>query len=320
MSFKHRIDGPGSAVLLLIVVSWSIGPQILHYFYHVGVSVWDQNFYRYLIAVFFVWLIVGWRYRRSYRALAEQLSRRTWLVAWIPTLPALGIQITLSWSLYHIQPGLMGLLSKQYVIWAVVLAMFVFPDERRLLRSRWFWTGLSAVIVGAVGVTVFKTDAKMEGESFGIFLVMILAISQALYGIAIRKFLAEIDTLVYYAVVATYNIPCLWLLSVLFGSPAATFHKGWLIWMLIVLSALLNIALTHLGYYWVIRRMGITVSQTVLMGTAFGAALLSFLVFDERLTLWQWFSGAILVCGAIITLLLEDVCLSNESRNTTNTR
>lgn len=305
MSYRRRFDWPGSLVLLLIVVSWSIGPIILHYFYWVKVSIWDQNSFRCLIALVMIWLIIAWRYRRSYGILARQLSRRTWLMALIPMVPALGLQITLSWSLYYIQPGLMSLLHKQYIIWAVVLTMFILPDERRLLRSLRFWAGLSAVIVGAVGVTAFKANARMEGEAFGIFLVVVLSLSTAFYGIGIRKFLSNIDTLVYYAVVSTYMVPFLWGLSILFGDPVATFQKGSLIWAIFVLSALFNIALPHLGYFWVIRHMGVTVTQTVLMGTAFVTAVMSYFAFQETLTLWQWISGFVLVFGAIVTLLSE---------------
>ncbi len=305
MSLRDRIDWLGSLVLLLIVVSWSIGPQIVHYFYTVEVSVWDQNLFRYLLAALFIWLMVGWRYRHESGSLARQLSWRTWVTALIPAVPALALQVSLAWSLYHIQPGLMGLLHKQYIFWAVLLTMMVFPDERRLLRSVRFWVGLVTIVGGAVGVTVFKTDAKMEGEAFGIFLVVVLAISTSVYGIVIRKFLAEVDALVYFAVVATYMVPCLGLLSALLGSPATTAQKGPLIWTLLVLSGLINIALSHLGYYWVIRRMGVTVTQMVLMNTAFVAAVISYFMFHEVLTLWQWISGGVLVYGAVMTLLAE---------------
>ncbi|MCH9022414.1 MAG: DMT family transporter [Planctomycetes bacterium] len=303
---QKAVDLSSALVLGGIVLSWSFGPLIVHQFMRAGVTVWDQNFYRYLVALAALWAAVKARDRWGGESDRIKLTGRLWLMALVPTAASLGLQVTFAWSLYKLEPGMVGLLHKHYIIWAVCLAMIFFPKERVLLRQERFWRGFLCTLAGAIGVVLFKQGIGFEGNVFGIVLVVLFAICTAFFGIGIGYFVPHVTALHALAMVATYNTIGLGLLAFIFGDPGYVFTKApSYIWWLIIFSGMINIGLSHLGFYWVVPRVGVTVSQTVLMGTAFLTPLLSWVFFSEEIGLWQWLSGGVLVYGAALTLGVE---------------
>ena len=304
---QMRVDAAGLGVLALLIVSWSFGPLIIHRFFHLGISIWDQNAVRYTLAAGMVWLLIGLKYRRQQSELRSQLAGGHWRRSLVPAVPGLVLQITLSWALYKIQPGLLSLLHKQYVIWAVFLAMLAFPEERRLLQQWRFWVGFACVIGGGLGVLLLKSDLSYSSEEwFGLILVFIFAVSTALYSVSVRALMgSQSDPMVFYGILALYVFVPLWVPSIAQGKIGT--WGSWPVeaWALMVISSLCNIALSHMAYFWVVRRMGVTISNTVMMTTAFTTTLLSWWFYGERLQWGQWLGGAVLVSGAVLTVLSE---------------
>jgi drug/metabolite transporter (DMT)-like permease len=74
----------------------------------------------------------------------------------------------------------------------------------------------------------------------------------------------------------------------------------------VIISGILSIALAHTFYYVSIRRIGATIPAVVLQLSPFATLLLSIPVFGERLSLWQWISGVILVAGSILAIWAQE--------------
>jgi len=300
----NRPDIKGSAVLLGIILSWSTAPLFIHQFFREGITIWDQNFWRFAWLLLGLWLTVWLRFRKT--GFLHHFSGRLWLLGLIPALPNLGGQIFYPWSVYFAEPGMMSLLQKQYIIWAVLLGVLFHREERRLFRSGIFWIGLLGAVGGSVGVILFRQDGGFQARMLGILFVTIGAISWAGYGLGIRLITRTAGPLVSYTVVTTYTILGLLVLSFCLGKPLSIVHQSGSIHLLLLISTLFNLYLPHMGLYWVIHRMGVMVTQTALLCTAFCSAIFSWLIFSEQLTAGQWCSGVILILGAGLTLFAQE--------------
>lgn len=300
----NRPDIKGSAVLLGIILSWGTAPLMVHQFFREGITVWDQNFWRFAWLLLGLWITVWLRFRK--KGFLPLFSCRLWLLGLIPALPNLGGQIFFPWSVYYAEPGMMSLLQKQYIIWAVLLGVLFHREERRLFRSGIFWIGLLGAVAGSVGVILFRQDGGFQARMLGILFVTIGAISWAGYGLGIRLITRTADPLVSYTVVTTYTILGLLVLSFCLGKPLSIVHQSGSIHLLLLVSTLFNLYLPHMGLYWVIQRIGVMVTQTALLCTAFCSAIFSWLIFSERLSAAQWLSGVILVLGAGLTLFAQE--------------
>jgi len=300
----NRPDIKGSAVLLGIILSWSTAPLFIHQFFREGITIWDQNFWRFAWLLVWLWLTVWLRFRK--KGFLPLFSGRLWLLGLISALPNLGGQIFYPWSVYFAEPGMMSLLQKQYIIWAVLLGVLFHREERRLFQNKIFWIGLFCAVSGSLGVILFQQKGGFHAQILGILFVTIGAISWAGYALGIRLITRSADPLVSYTVVTTYSIIGLLVLSFCLGKPLSLIHQTGRIHFLILVSTLFNLYLPHMGLYWVIQRMGVMVTQTALLGTAFFTAIFSWLIFSEQLTAGQWCSGVILVLGAGLTLFAQE--------------
>ncbi len=300
----NRPDVKGSAVLLGILLSWSTAPLFIRQFFREGITIWDQNFWRFAWLLLWLWITVWLRFRKT--GFLHHFNRRVWLLGLIPALANLGGQIFYPWSVYFAEPGMMSLLQKQYIIWAVLLGVLFHREERRLFQNKFFWIGLFCAVSGSLGVILFQQKGGFHTQMLGILFVTIGAISWAGYALGIRIITRSAAPLVSYTVVTTYSIIGLLVLSFCLGKPLSLIHQTGRIHLLILVSTLFNLYLPHMGLYWVIQRMGVMVTQTALLGTAFFTAIFSWLIFSEQLTAGQWLSGVILVLGAALTLFAQE--------------
>jgi len=301
----RKIDLPATLALLGITITWSTGPLFVHQFYLEKLSVWDQNLFRYVLVMFLIWPTVGLKALSRRDRSLPALNGRMWGRALIAALPAMGAQVFFAWSLYQLQPGLVGMLHKLCVICSAVLAMYFFRDERRLLGSGLFWGGAMGGILGAVGVFALNGEMTWQVQGLGFLFIVIFSVCWGFYGVGIRIFMRHIDPVRGCAMVMTYIMGCLLVLSLVWGEPLTFMHLSGRVWLLMILSAVLHLYLPHITLYWIISRLGVTIPNTVLLLTAFLTGLFSWWIFSERLSAWQWGSGMILIVGAALTLLAQ---------------
>lgn len=299
---SRRFDILAWFVLLVVILSWSSAPILLRGFFIEKVSVYDQNFWRFALLMIIIWPIVLLRYRNHGRVLPVK-SIRIWRIALPTALAGLVAQVFFPWSVYHISPGLVGILHKQYIIWTALVAMLFFADERILLRSWQFWVGLLFAVAGAIGVVAFKQDIDFTADLLGVLFICIASIGWALYGVAIKRLVGCVGPLVGCAMAMTYQVLVLFVLALFFGAPASIVHQSSGVWSLVILSTVLNLLVPHFGLFWLIRRLGVTIINTAILSTAFVTALYSWLIFGERLVRQQWLSGVLMIAGAALASL-----------------
>ncbi len=292
---RPRIDAVGSLAMLATAANFVAVPLIVRSITGY-VDTWVQNALRYGVA-FVVWapfLLV--------RIAQGRVARTIWLNAVVPTMLNLLQQVLFTTSLYYLEPGIMSLLSKTSLIWIMVFAMIIFPDERSLLRDRFFRAGVPLCVAGAVGVMALDRSFSTSGTATGIVLTLACALSWGAYTVSARYFLRELDSRTAFAVVAVYTTAALAGLALLFGDPMRGLRMPAAGWVGVVVTGFLGIAVGHVLYFVAIKRIGATISALFLLITPLGVYAVSAFTLGETMSLAQWLFGLLLLGGAALVL------------------
>lgn len=220
---SSRLDVTASLCCLGFLSCWTIGALQLEYLSRV-MDVWTQNLSRYSVACLF-WLPLLLTHIRK-----GQFNHRIWLWALLPTSANIVMQTCWAGAFYHAEPGFVMLLNKSSVIWVAGFSIFFFADERVLLKSRFFWAGLSCSVIGVVGVILFQRDLSLSTSFWGAFLSVASSISWAIYIILAKIAFRETDSRIGFSVITLYMVLILGVLAFMLGQPSTCLQldlKGW---------------------------------------------------------------------------------------------
>jgi drug/metabolite transporter (DMT)-like permease len=290
-----RIDAIGSLAMLATAANFVAVPLIVRSITGY-VDTWVQNALRYGVA------FVVWAPFLLLRVARGRVERTIWTRALLPTLLNLLQQVLFTTSLYYLEPGIMSLLSKTSLLWIMFFAMIVFPDERSLLRDRFFRAGVPLCVAGAVGVMVLDRGFSAGGTAIGIVLTLACALSWGAYTVSARYFLRELDSRTAFAVVAVYTTAALVALALLLGDPLRGLQMPAAGWAGVAVTGFLGIAVGHVLYFVAIKRIGATISALFLLITPLGVYAVSALTLGETMSPAQWLFGALLLGGAALVL------------------
>ena len=295
---RGRIDGGGTAAMLAAMVCWTTGPLFIRYLSG-HLDAWSQNFWRYMVAMLF-WLgflLVSVRRGR--------VDRRVWGRAVLPTLANIVMQSLWAWSFYFIKPGFAVLLARSSLIWTATFCLIYFPDERGLARSGRFWGGMLLSVTGLATVIIAKTDFTAKASLTGITIMLSAAVGWALYTILARLAFRDVDSRIGFSIVSLYTVVGLGIIAVLLGNPGQVRELDVRVLVFVAVSGVLSIGLAHTLYYTAIRRIGATIPALMLQLSPFATLLLSMGFFAERLNIWQWGGGLVLVTGSALSILAQ---------------
>ncbi len=237
-------------------------------------------------------LLVVMRVRR----LTFPRTRRVWL-----TLVAIGIlngvipYTAITWGETHITSALAAILTATNALFTVILAHFWTRDERFTTPK------VVGILVGFVGVVILFMPGLRQGvqmEFWGMFAVVIAALSYAVATLIVRRYLQGISHVVaatgQLGTAALFMIP----LSLTFDNPFALQPSLLAIGSLTIL-ALLGTSFAYILYYWLIEHTGATRTSVVtylipITGVMWGAVLL-----NESIE-WEAIVGLVLIIGGIL--------------------
>ena len=183
----------------------------------------------------------------------------------------------------------------------------LFPAERPIIRSKSYLLGLVLLMCGTAGAMLLGEQKIAGTHAFGIILAVSSGMFFACYGMAVRKYMEGVNSVVAFAVISQYTALAMVVLMIALGkdfgldAPRMEGSK----FALLLLSAIIGIALGHVLYYISIARLGVAVSAGVLQLHPFFVAVGSLLLFDEVLSWKQWLAGCIAVTGAILMLSVQ---------------
>lgn len=226
---------------------------------------------------------------------------RFWLAALIPTAVNIAGQTLWAWAFFHLDAGVIAFLIRLCVVFSILAAFLLFPDERSLARSPLFWAGAAMSFSGFIIMSTPGLLSASGATLVGIVIMFGCSVLWGMYGVSIRYVMGNVNPLVVFAIVGNYTSAGLILMAPL-GEPASVLRLSPVSVFLLVASALTGITAAHGLYYIAVRRIGVAISDLTLTATPFVSLIASALLLGERFGPVQWAGGLILVAGSGLAL------------------
>lgn len=291
----RKIDISATFACIGALAFWSLGPIFIKYLTGY-IDSWTQNLLRYSVA-FLAWLPF-----LVFSIWSKRLGKRVWRRAVAPAVANVVMQSLWAAAFYYIGPAFMVLLTKSSVLWVAGFSLIFFREERTLIRSKRFWSGLALSVIGVVGVMYYKEDFAATGTLTGIVIALIVALMWAVYTISVRIAFRDIDSRHGFSVISIYTVAGLFVLALLFGRLEDCTKMGTWQWASVVISGVLCIAWGHVLYYAAMRRLGATIPGLVILTQPFIVLAISNVVFGESLSVLQLLFGLILLAGSALAI------------------
>jgi len=295
---KTGIDNIGTAAVFAAVLAWATGPVFIRYLSGY-LDAPSQNFWRYLCAAIFILPFLLWRIKTG------KFNNRIWQLAIIPAIANIIMQSLFAAVFYYLQPGFGSLLNRSSLIWIGLFSIIFFARERPLAKSKIFWLGITLSILGICGITFAKADIASTTSLIGIALALAASFAWTIYIISVRIAFQDTNPAVAFAVISLYTTIGLAPVAFIFGNPYQITQLP--IWPLacVIISGTTCICLAHTFYYTAIRRIGTIIPELTILLQPFLALAFSMIIFKEKLNIYQWISGLILLTGSILAILAQ---------------
>jgi len=287
----RKVDVSATFACIGALTFWALGPIFIKYLTRYLDS-WTQNLLRYSVASL-VWLPFLF-----FSIKTKRLDTRVWRRAVVPAAANVVMQSLFACAFYYIGPAFMVLLTKSSIIWIASFSLIFFAEERALVKSKRFWSGLALSAMGVIGVMYYKEDFAAAGTLTGIVFALAMAFMWAVYIISARIAFKDIDSRHGFSVISIYTVGGLCMLALLFGRVGDCVKMGPWQWACVVISGATAIALSHTLYYAAMKRIGATIPGLVMLAQPFIVLGFSSVVFGESLNVFQLLFGVVLLAGS----------------------
>lgn len=254
-----------------------------------------QNFYRFLAASVALIIINLVYYKEEF--LRELRNIKKFI---FPTLLIFVFQITWVWGLYILTPTVAVLINRSSVLFVMVFSFLLFKDEREVIKSRAFMWGSLLTVISVAGIIIGRSNLRLNDFNRGAMIVLISAISWALYLIAVKKRVRKIEPLVVAGIVYTLSVPLFFISSLLWGDLSRILEASPGINILLFTSGMLCVGIANAFNFKSIKLIGTALSSTLVLVTPFFTGIASYFIFKEILTIPQILFGIILIIGCAI--------------------
>lgn len=298
MTSRGRTDVSVVLVALVAVLCWCTVPLFIKYFTHFF-DKYTQNGLRYSVAAL-IWLPSLVIMLRSGR-----IDRSIWTAAIFPSIVNAIAQTAWAWGLYYMDPAIVAFSTQINAIWANLFALYLFRDERDLLRQPFFYLGILASSIGFLLMVGGLPNLWSHDIMVGLAILLAGSIPWGLYPVSVRMMMSKYPPVGAFAVIALYTAVACNVLMIVFGQPSDVLHVSWVVLGWVVLSAILGIGIAHVLYYAVLNRLGVAVTAGILLLTPFFTAILSTAMGVETVGVIQWIGGGGLVAGTSLLILAK---------------
>lgn len=319
--------------MLVGVVCWGFTPVILRRLTPF-IDAWTANGVRYPISAVLYWplLLLAIRSGRLNFALFRRCV--------VPAIFALGGQVFWALAFYELQASEVGFLVRLSMLWAVVGSMFLFRDERQLVRRPGFHLGVLLIVGGFIAMTVGNqvtnepsdmpvVAAELDAETslpatdaspaaldvapvaddgnypLGVLYILLCGAFFGCYMVSVRSCIPDVDPLLSFGVVANLVSVGTIIGMLLQGDVRVLAQQTTFSWLLLAASSFLGIALGHIMMFVAVQRLGAAITSSCQTLMPFVTAAAASVLLSESLSGQQWVSGSVMVVGAIVLLSLK---------------
>jgi drug/metabolite transporter (DMT)-like permease len=308
----RKFDVPATFACIGTLFFWSSGPIFIKFLTE-HLDSWTQNMLRYLAACLF------WLPFLLFLIKKKLVEKSVWRRALLPVVPNLAFQSLWAVGFYYIDPTFMVLLNKSSIIWIAGFSLVFFVDERPLIKSNRFWTGMFLSVVGVIGVLLFKKDFTATQTITGVIIALSASVMWAIYSISVKIAFKNIDSRAGFSVISIYTVFGLCVLAFIFGRPQECLHMGSWPWACVIISGVTAIGIGHVLYYVAMKRIGATIPALVVLAQPFIVFAVSNIFFGESLDVLQWFFGVALLAGAAFAIRAQQHLRPTKNNNAVTT-
>ncbi|MCK5849571.1 MAG: DMT family transporter [Kiritimatiellae bacterium] len=290
------------AVLCLVVAVCCYGsvPLFLRYF-STRLDPWTVNGFRYSIASI-IWLpvviILSKRVPRG---------RSVWKDALVPA--AINICGQILWALLPYKPfdndaSVTGFAVRSSFLFTILFGFCVSKGERSLAGKKVFWIGVAASVAGLVLLSAASLSGK-NSTPLGMFMIILTAVFWGAYGVAIHSRMKPYSPVLSFGVISMYTAGSLIVCMLIRGNPSELAGLDGRNILLLVLSAVFGIAISHVLLYRVIKDLGPVVTSGGTMAAPFVTVVGAMLFLNETMTSVQWAGGLLVVVSGILLVMAK---------------
>lgn len=300
-------------MITFTLLSWASVPLFLNYFSKVlHLDPFSANGWRYAISAAFWLPVLVMTYR------AGKLPKKLFVLAIVPTLFNIAGQTTFAWGPALLDPGFFSFVFRVQIVFATLGAYLLFPSERKTLLSPRFWLGIGLVVIGSAGLILTKDSIASAAAptTLGVCVAILSGLLFTGYGLGVRYYVGDVAPITAFGVICQFTAVGMVAIAFIAPSLAGSLPEAiptpdpflpvkafdaWA-WALLVASAFIGIAISHVTYYASMKRLGVSVSIGIIQLQPIFTAVGSMLLFGEKLNTSQWGFGLVGVVGAMLML------------------
>jgi drug/metabolite transporter (DMT)-like permease len=260
------------------------------------------------------WVVNGTRYSVAtliWLPVLLLLLRRTpgrasiWRAAIAPAVVNFCGQVGWALTVYYSDASVVAFAIESTFLFTVLFGLTILPQERRLGRTALFWLGALTCIAGVLVMYAASLKAGARTSGLGITIILVTSVFWGLYPVSVKKFLKDYPARLSFGVISTYTTAGLLALMLWRGDLPSLATLDGRNWMLLVLSAVIGIASSHVLYYKAIGALGPMVASGVGLIQPFLTWLGAALLLGEKLTGPLLAGGLVIVAGAFFLILAQ---------------
>jgi drug/metabolite transporter (DMT)-like permease len=279
----------GNPLLILLLVNIDSFHFIFAKLLLPHISPYVSVFYVMAIAVLQVGLY-GWiRGRIHFRT----LLRNRWFFISIGAL--VGVSTIINYeAVAFIDPGTASLLAKSSILISVVLGIFWLKDKLIIMQG-------CGVILALIGVLLISFQPG-DYIRFGSLLILISTLMYALHTAIVKRYGEQIDFIefLFFRILTV----CSLVFCVALGKKALIWPTN-MAWLLLFLTATVDIVISRALFYLVLRRLKMSVHAIVLTLSSLAAILWTYIFFDIAPTVQQVIGGFGIICGVFMVTIRQ---------------
>lgn len=284
--------------LVLNVLCWSIVPIMIKwlgsYF-----DIHTQNFYRYLAAGIFLFILARSIYPVSWSGAVKRL--KTFL---LPAVFMVTTQVLWVAGIYRSNASLAVILGKMDLIFIILFSYFIFRDEREVIRSARFKIAVIIIFIGMVGVVLGQSREMVLEMGLGMLLIFLACISWALYTISVKIATNNVIPLISSSLVVALATVFLFPVALTLGNLKGLSEIPLQGIMVLLASGILGVGIGQVLFYLNVKNVGTVITSSFILSTPILSLIFAYFILGEKLTLIQILSGLLILAGCYIILPL----------------
>lgn len=289
---------------MLAIFCWAISPVAIRYVKDVF-PVNTQNFFRYFTSVLLIWSLFLFSNSRSKVKVTFQSLSSLLPKLFVMACVVYVFQQSFTYSFFLLYPGFGSLVYKTGVIFSVLLAALLFPDERKTLKNRAFQGGMLLAFIGVVFTIVGGEDFGKVEFNLGVLLILLAAACWSLLTALIKKWIPTVPASFAVSVILTIVTPMFLLTDIVLNSGFHMPDAPGVIWLLMLVSGIIGVGVAHSAYYASVPTLGVALCATLDLSRPFLAGVISFIVFRESITWLQLIGGIFLLAGSYLVIRIR---------------